>query len=168
MVVWTSSTCMTLHATDFCLIFLTDWRISVLSLLLLISIITQLLCCDFIMQVIMACLLLMLFTNIFNVLLWRRVSMWPVFFFVFLFSTLIVNKDNNNYYLLRLLINRPIFPRSFQVRPCPHKPPQRILRYCWIYNCQSSQGTYVYFPPVTFSDIHRNWHWMALYVLMCH
>ena len=44
VVVLTSSTCMTLHATDFCLIFLTDWCISVVSLPLLnFIIITQLL-----------------------------------------------------------------------------------------------------------------------------
>ena len=35
------------------------------------------------MQVIVACLLLMLFTNIFDVMLWRRIS---VFFVLFLFS----------------------------------------------------------------------------------
>jgi len=69
-----SSTCMTLDATDFCLIFLTDRCISVVSLPFLNFIITQLLCYIFVMQVIVACLLLMLFTNIFDVMLWRGIS----------------------------------------------------------------------------------------------
>jgi len=57
----------------YCLFYLFK-QVLVVSLPLLNFIITQLLCYVFVMQVIVAYLLLMLFTNIFNVMLWRCIS----------------------------------------------------------------------------------------------
>jgi len=87
------------YATDFCLIFLTDWCISVVSLPLLNFIITQLLCYVFVVQVIVACLLLMLFTNISmscsgGVLVCNLFfcTFYLFFLFVFFVSALVANK----------------------------------------------------------------------------